>query len=55
MELFLKDSVPDLATKKLGNSHSFLTITRMTLSAKRFRRYKILTIDIADEFYFWIE
>jgi hypothetical protein len=55
MELFLKDSVPDLATKKLGNSHSFLTITQMTLSAKRFRRYKILTIDIADEFYFWIE
>jgi hypothetical protein len=29
MELFTKDSVPELNTKNLGNSPSFLTITHM--------------------------
>jgi hypothetical protein len=40
MELFPKDSVPELTTKNLGNSPSFLTNTDMTLSAKRFRCYR---------------
>jgi hypothetical protein len=39
-----------LNIKNMGNSTSFLTITHMTLSAKRFRRYGILTVDIAAEF-----
>jgi hypothetical protein len=55
MELFPKDSVSELNTKNLGNSTSFLTIIHTTLSAKRFRRYRILTIDIAAEFCFWTE
>jgi hypothetical protein len=55
MELFPRDTVLELNTKKLGNSPRFLTITRMTLSAKRFRSYGILMIDVAAEFYFWIE
>jgi hypothetical protein len=37
----------ELNTKNLGNSTRFLTITHMTLSAKRFRKYRILTIDVA--------
>jgi hypothetical protein len=55
MELFPKDSVLELNTKKLGNSPSFLTITHTTLSAKRFRSYGILTIVFAAEFCFWTE
>jgi hypothetical protein len=55
MELFLKDSVAELNTKKLGNSPSFLTITQTTLFAKLFRSYGILTIDVAAEFCFWAE
>jgi hypothetical protein len=39
----------------LGNPPSFLTITHMTLSAKQFRRYRILMIDIAAEFCFCTE
>jgi hypothetical protein len=50
MQLFLKDFVPELNTKNLGNSLSFLTITHTTLSARRFRCYEILTIDVAAEF-----
>jgi hypothetical protein len=44
-----------LNTKNLGNSTSFLTITHTTLSAKQFRRYGILTIDVAAVFCFWTE
>jgi hypothetical protein len=44
------DSVLELNTKNMGNSPSFLTITHTTLSAKWFRSYGILTIDIAVEF-----
>jgi hypothetical protein len=55
MELLLKEFVLELNTKNLGNSTSFLTITHMTLSAKQFRIYRILTIDVAAVFYFWIE
>jgi hypothetical protein len=55
MELFPKEFVPELNTKNLGNSTSFLTITHMTLSAKRLRKYGILTIDIAAVFCFWTE
>jgi hypothetical protein len=52
MELFPKDSVPELNTKKLGNSPIFLNITNMTLSAKQFRCYGILMINVAAEFCF---
>jgi hypothetical protein len=55
MELFPKDYVSELNTKNFVNSPRFLTITHMTLSAKRFRCYGILTIDIAAEFCFWTE
>jgi hypothetical protein len=53
MELFPKDYILELITKKFRNTVSFLTITHTTLFAKRFRSYGILTIDIAAEFYFW--
>jgi hypothetical protein len=49
------DSVPELNTKNLGNYPRFLTITHTTLSTKQFRSYRILTIDVAAEFCFWIE
>jgi hypothetical protein len=55
MELFSKEFVPELNTKILGNSSSFLTITHTTLSAKRFRKYRILMINVAAIFYFWTE
>jgi hypothetical protein len=42
--------VLELNTKNLGNSTSFLTITYMTLSAKRFKKYGILTINVAAVF-----
>jgi hypothetical protein len=54
-ELFPKDSVPELNTKKLGNFLVFLTITHKTLFAKQFRSYRILTIDVAAELCFWAE
>jgi hypothetical protein len=53
MELFPKEFVPELNTKNLGNSASFLTIIHVTLSSKRFRQYGILTIDVAVVSYFW--
>jgi hypothetical protein len=53
--LFPKEFVLELNTKNLDNSTKFLTITHMTLSAKRFRKYEILMIDIAAVFYFWTE
>jgi hypothetical protein len=55
MELFPKEFVPELNTKKLGKSTIFLTITHMTLSAKWFRKYGILMIDVAAVFCFWTE
>jgi hypothetical protein len=55
MELFPKEFVLELNTKNLGNSTSFLTIIHMTLSAMQFRKYRILTIDIAAEFCSWEE
>jgi hypothetical protein len=51
MEWFLKDFVPELNTKNMGNSPSFLTITYKTLSSRRFSSYGILTIDVAAVFY----
>jgi hypothetical protein len=54
-ELFPKEVVPELNTKNLGNSTSFLTITHATLSTKWFRKSGILTIDIAAAFCFWTE
>jgi hypothetical protein len=36
-ELLLKDFVPELNTKNLGNSTRFVTITHMTMSTKRYR------------------
>jgi hypothetical protein len=53
--MFPKDSVLELNTKNLGNSPSFPTITHTTLSAKLFRSYGILTIDVAAELCFWTE
>jgi hypothetical protein len=55
MELFPKKFVPELNTKNLGNSASFQTITHTTLSAKRFRKYGILMIDVTAVFCFWTE
>jgi hypothetical protein len=52
MELFPKEFVIKLNTKNLGNSISFLTITHTTLSTKWFRKYRILTIDVAAVFCF---
>jgi hypothetical protein len=40
MELFPKEFVPELTTKNVGNSTSFLIITHMTLSAKWFRKIR---------------
>jgi hypothetical protein len=54
-ELFQKEFVPELNTKNLGNSTSFLTITHMTLSAKQFRKYGSLMTDVAAVFCFWTE
>jgi hypothetical protein len=54
-ELFLKYYVSELNIKNLCNSFSFLTITHTILSAKRFRSYKNLTIDVTAEFCFWTE
>jgi hypothetical protein len=55
MELFPKDSVPELNTIKLGNSPSILTHTHTTLPAKWFKSYGILTIDVAADYYVWTE
>jgi hypothetical protein len=53
--LFGYDSVPELNTKNIGNSINFLSATHKTLSAKWFRSYEILKIDIAVDFCFWTE
>jgi hypothetical protein len=53
--LFDYDSIMEMNTKNLGNSSSFLSITHTTLSAKRFRSYRILKIDFAAEFCLWME
>jgi hypothetical protein len=55
MELFPKDYILELTTKKFRNTANFLTITHTSQFAKQFRSYGILTIDIAAEFYFWTE
>jgi hypothetical protein len=55
MELFPKEFVLELNTKNLANCTSFITITHMTLSAKRVRKYRILTIDVAVVFCFYTE
>jgi hypothetical protein len=53
--LFGYNSVPELNTKNMGNSPSFLSVTHMILSAKRFRCYIILKADFAADFCFWAE
>jgi hypothetical protein len=53
--LFGYDSVLEQNTKNLGNSHIFLSINHKSLSAKRFRSYRILKIDFTAEFCFWTE
>jgi hypothetical protein len=55
MGLFQSYSVLEMNIKNLGNSPSFLSITYMTLSTKRFRSYRILKIDFAAEFCSWTE
>jgi glutathione peroxidase-family protein len=55
MELFPKEFVPELNTKNLGNSASFLTTKQTTTSTKRFRENGILTINVAAKFCAWTE
>jgi hypothetical protein len=55
MELFPKEFAPELNTKNLGNYTRFLTITHTALSAKRFRKSRILTIDVTVVFCFRTE
>jgi hypothetical protein len=54
-KLLPKGFVSELNTKNMDNSTSFLTITHTTLSAKRFRKYAILMIDVVAVFCFWTE
>jgi hypothetical protein len=49
-EQFCYGTVLEPNTKKLCNSPSFLTHTHTTLSAKWFGNYRILAINVADEF-----
>jgi hypothetical protein len=44
------DSVLELSTKNMDNSPNFLSVTHMTLSAKRFRSYGISKINFTAEF-----
>jgi hypothetical protein len=55
MELFGHNSVPELNSKNMGNSPSFLSITHTILSFKQFRSYRILKIDFTADFCFWAE
>jgi hypothetical protein len=41
MDQLCHETVPELNTKKLGNSRSFLTITHTTLFANQFMSYRI--------------
>jgi hypothetical protein len=49
-EQFFCETVLEPNTKKLGNPPSFPTHTYITLSAKRFRNYRILMINVAAKF-----
>jgi hypothetical protein len=49
------NSIPKLNTNNMGNSPSFPSVTHTVLSAKQFRRYRILKIDFAADFCFWAE
>jgi hypothetical protein len=53
--LFCFNSVPEMNTKNMDNSPSFLSVTHTILSAKRFRCYWISKIDFAADFCFWTE
>jgi hypothetical protein len=55
MGLFCWYFNPELNIKKLENSPIFSLVTYTASSGQRFRSYKILTIDVAAEFCFWIE
>jgi hypothetical protein len=55
MGLFGYNTVPELNTKNMENSPSFLSVTHTILSSKRFRSYRILKIDFAADFCFWAE
>jgi hypothetical protein len=55
MGLFSYNNIPELNTKNMENSPSFLSVTHTILSSKRFRSYKILKIDFAADFCFWAE
>jgi hypothetical protein len=54
-ELFGYNSVQELNTKNMGNSPSFLSVTHMILTFKRFRSYRSLKIDFTADFCFWAE
>jgi hypothetical protein len=53
--LFGYNSVPELNTKNMGNSPSFLSVTHTILSAKQFRSYRISKIDFAADSFFCVE
>jgi hypothetical protein len=55
LRLFRWDSPPELNTKNLYTSPSFLYVTYWALSNSRFGMYGILKIDFAAEFCFWRE
>jgi hypothetical protein len=54
-ELLGYNSVWELNTKNMDNSPSFLSVTHMILSTKRFRSYRISKIDFAADFCFWTD
>ncbi len=54
MELFPKDSVVELSTKKLGTLTALKPLL-IRLFVLQFGSYGILMIDVTAEFRFWIE
>jgi hypothetical protein len=55
MGLFSYNSVPELKTKDMGNSPSFLSVTHMILSTKQCRSYRMSKINFVADFCFWAE
>jgi hypothetical protein len=52
---FGQNPVPEMNTKNMGNSPSFLSVTHTILSVKWFISYRILKIDFVADFCFWTE
>jgi hypothetical protein len=53
--LFGYNSVRELNNKNMGNPPSFLSVTHMILSTKRFRSYRISKINFVADFCFWTD